>query len=172
MKIAPFCILAAVLICGCKPKLKPALPQPARTTVPITNAFGWTLGETLPPEFTLVQGLTIVAWNTSTPKYEHCVIACLKDRTIYSITGVMDSIQGAFTMKMLESKYGPGGQPYDPDPYSEFSETWTNGDFLLQINQYKNTVSVTYENTALHHKHWNEIRDEEHRAGSNLVPRH
>jgi hypothetical protein len=165
MKKICIIILTASALCACKPADHRDAPA-AQTTVPITGAFGWTLGQKVPPEFELFQGW---GWsddnNHSNEPFSNIQGSCLLDRTVYEIIGIADRSQASVIMGALETKYGPGGFGYTTN--GEF-ETWVNGDCQVRTERFNNIVTVTYKNMALEAKHSDEMSDRRNAASAKL----
>jgi hypothetical protein len=160
-----FCILAAVLVCGCKRRLQ--IIPPEKTTVAITGAFGWTLGEQLPPQFEMSDYQTFFDFtNKNLEPFFSVEVNCLKDRTIYEIelSGHRAKLSGV--QDALESKYGRGGLGYTTNGQYE---AWTNGDCELKFVESQSFIKVNYQNKVLSQKRADEFIDRIRNTNTNLL---
>ena len=160
------CLLAAALLCGCQ-KQDHLDAVPAQTSVPITGAFGWVLGEKVPAQFDLFEGYGWADDNNHTNQpFSNIQGSCCYDRTVYEINGTAGRSQAEVIMAALETKYGRGGFGYTTN-YDQF-EKWCHGDCQLEVHTFKEIVTVTYKNMALQARHSEERQTRDNAASSNL----
>jgi hypothetical protein len=190
MKTIFVCVIAVALASGCGPKKKPiqqaepaaptmpesaltpdaapspAALQPGQTTVPITGAFGWRLGEKIPhprhgPSFTLYSDNA----NTNTPPFVRIEVTGLMDGTIWKISGdIDDPLQEDAVKAALESKYGACAA--DHDGFGSFW-LWKNGDGEIRLR----TGRLEYSDRALAKKSQDEYETSLHQSGAALAPK-
>jgi hypothetical protein len=193
MKTVYIMTVAAALACGCGPKAKPAqtpIPasvssapapsnaapvvttlQPGRTTLPITGAFGWTLGNKIPvrlqhrrPDVTPGTFFADAA-NTNTPPFVNIGVDGLNDGTIYQIHAEVAGMQGDVVKAALEAKYGP--ETIGKDGEGLF-ELWTNGDAEIR---FRSGFELEYRSISLARKSFLEYKADLHQSGAALAPK-
>lgn len=141
--------------------------HPAQAKIPITGAFGFTLGEKLPEEYELKNGYSYVDL-TNAPPFASVQVACLSDRTIYTIIGHGYS-NLTEVVQALELKYGPGSFDYDKN--HEYHR-WTNSNCSLEADEFQqNSIEVKYINNALQDKSFDEDHKASHDVATNLAPK-
>jgi predicted RNA-binding Zn-ribbon protein involved in translation (DUF1610 family) len=147
---------------------------PRQTSVPITGAFGFTLGQKLPEEYQIKEayGNTAFVDITNTPPFTSVQLACLSDRTIYTIIG-HGCLNGTEVVQALELKYG-----HDSFDYTTNSEhhSWTNGDCRLDATQNDygkigKLVEVRYTSRTLQQRSFDEDNKASHDVATNLAPK-
>jgi hypothetical protein len=145
-------LAGAVVLAGCS--RDHTKPVAALTSVPITGAFGWTLGDKLPSQFSLEQEHYHEDSDPRTAPFASVDVACLQDRTVYSVAGTTDSSHRWEVKASLEDKYGFGGYSYDNNGETYL---WQNGDCQIMFQTFKDIVIVTYFNASLENRHIDEM---------------
>jgi hypothetical protein len=171
-------IFAVATVCGCGPKQNPgtaiastaavppairassaAIVPDGRTSISITGAFGWTLGQKIENPGRFDAGTFYNDdGNTNTPGFDHVEVKGLVDGTVYEIDAGIDPLQSDVVKAALESKYGPGG--FEPG-----AETWIKGSRKLKFGG----TWIAYIDAELQRESFRENDDFAHRAGTNLA---
>lgn len=161
------CVCLSTLV-ACKPS-QPSKNQ-LKTDIPITGAFGFTLGEKLPSELELNDGYCFINNYTDAPPFSTIQLACLPDRTIYTIIGHAYS-NSSEVVAALKSKYGPG-EFYHTTNINAYN--WTNGDGRLnadKFGKYMDCIHVTYSSQSLQKRSFDELEKTSHATVTNLAPK-
>jgi hypothetical protein len=177
LKIA-FVLVPVILLTGCGDKAKTnkqnteapspiqSAPTPDKTTSsqagvaaadpspPITGAFGWTLGQTIPKSIKLYTNFGMgLSYPTSTnPPFEKIGIMCDNDRKITMIFGCTtntNSFEYESLILALNAKYGVGE---DTKPSGVPTRTWMRPVAHHQIQIRNNAfegISVGYIDTGI-----------------------
>jgi hypothetical protein len=146
------------------------MATPRKANVPITGAFGFALGETLPAEYVLKDGFAYVENYTDAPPFNSVQLACLPDRTIYTIVGYGYSNSDQ-VVQALELKYGPGSLAFTKNGETH---VWTNGDGKLAVDVFgdsEKAVHVTYTSVTLQQRSFDEDEKAVHDGAKALTPK-
>jgi hypothetical protein len=162
-------------------------PKPGQTTVPITGAFGWTLGAKKPlsiPDNPI--GMSDNVPVTNVPPFKEVKLFWLKDGTIYEIITWVDLYHFADVERALNDKYGPPadlrtpaefkawGVPFLDDLAKGRVLLWTNAGCTVELEVQGgggDESSLSYCNKALNDKWFQEAADENARRAKNLAPK-
>jgi hypothetical protein len=146
------------------------LSKPRKTEVPITGAFGFTLGEKLPQQFNLEDGYCFVNDYSDAPPFTTIQLCCLADRTIYEIIG--HGYSNSFeVLDALKLKYGQGSWDYS----TNFANSgWFNADCILNAlltGKNHENIEVDYLSFTLRQRKFDESDKASHAAVTNLAPK-
>jgi hypothetical protein len=157
-----------------------ATTKPGQTTVPITGAFGWTLGAKKPvsmPDNSV--GMSDNIPVTNAPPFKEVQLSWLKDGTIYQIITWVDLNHLATVERALNDKYGPPGEralnsEEIEAKYISRVSIWTNAGCTIELSVGGgggDESSLSYCDKALENKRFDEAMDENERRAKNLAPK-
>ncbi len=153
--------------------------------MPITGAFGWTLGAKAPSGILNDVGMSPYIPVTNAPPFKDVQLIGLKDGTIYQITTWVNLTGFADVESALNEKYGP---PADLHKQSEFKAwgvaalddykgrvlMWTNAGCTIELmldGGGDGLSSLTYYSKLLDEKSFDEASEENARRAKNLAPK-